>query len=281
MLEEPPPDLLTAESEEWSKAAAEDPLDVLRDPKLLMELSEDPVRLYLKEIGGIELLDSDQEFWLATCLEANRRIDLLLRRHPLARRGSLPAHSIYTALYEELLTSWERLVQDTRRLGHSSPDLVMILNQARNLRYNWDSDQPSYLRSYLDNGLWGTDSLWDGVARNAFAVYVYLYMLPEVILGQLESHIREQGQLPFTGSYSLSSLDEAALGEHLDGFLPSEETLLAELEQIKQRAEEAQTTIIRANLRLVVSVAKRYIGRGSSFLDLIQEGNLGLLRGGL
>jgi RNA polymerase primary sigma factor len=278
LLEEPPPDLLTAEGEEWSKAAAEDPLDVLRDPKLLMELSEDPVRLYLKEIGGIELLDSDQEFWLATRLEANRRIDLLLRRHPLARRGSLPAHSIYTALYEELLTSWERLVQDTRRLGHSSPDLVMILNEARNLRYNWDSDQPSYLRSYLDNGLWGTDSLWDGVARNAFAVFVYLYMLPEATLGQLESHIREQDQLPFTGSYSLSSLDEAALGEHLDEFLPPEETLLAELEQIKQRAEEAQTTIIRANLRLVVSVAKRYIGRGSSFLDLIQEGNLGLLR---
>ena len=278
LLEEPPPDLLTAESEEWSKVAAEDPLEVLRDPKLLIELSEDPVRLYLKEIGGIELLNSDQEFWLATRLEANRRIDLLLRRHPLARRGSLPAHSIYSALYEELLTSWERLVQDTRRLGHNSPDLVMILNGPRNLRYNWDSDQPSYLRSYLDNGLWGTNSLWDGVARNAFAVYVYLYMLPEATLGQLESHIREQGQLPFTGSYSLSSLDEDALGEHLDGFLPSEEILLAELEQIKQRAEEAQTTIIRANLRLVVSVAKRYIGRGSSFLDLIQEGNLGLLR---
>jgi RNA polymerase primary sigma factor len=42
--------------------------------------------------------------------------------------------------------------------------------------------------------------------------------------------------------------------------------------------DEAHHAIIRANLRLVVSVAKRYIGRGSSFLDLIQEGNIGLLR---
>jgi len=43
-------------------------------------------------------------------------------------------------------------------------------------------------------------------------------------------------------------------------------------------AHVAEQEIIRANLRLVVSVAKRYVGRGSSFLDLIQEGNLGLLR---
>ena len=57
-----------------------------------------------------------------------------------------------------------------------------------------------------------------------------------------------------------------------------EDNIQDTVDLIKAKADEAQDAIISANLRLVVSIAKRFVGRGSSFEDLIQEGNIGLLR---
>ncbi|MDQ3385912.1 MAG: RNA polymerase sigma factor RpoD, partial [Actinomycetota bacterium] len=63
-----------------------------------------------------------------------------------------------------------------------------------------------------------------------------------------------------------------------DGSLLRSVADLKELEALVADGEEAQRALIQANLRLVVSIAKRYVGRGMLFLDLIQEGNLGLMR---
>jgi RNA polymerase primary sigma factor len=251
-------------NEEWENLVAEESQDILEDPNFFMEINEDPVRLYLKEIGSIDLLDPDREFWLSAQLEASRRLDLLVRQHPLARKGSSIVRGIYRAIFEDLTTSWERLLEDTRRLSYSQPDLVSILMDARNLRETWEGETPSYLRGYLDNGRWGTDPLWDEVARHAFSAYLYLYVQPESRVKYLQEQIEKHGSLPSERAYMR--------------VLPPDEELDAELNKIRELSEIAHHAIIRANLRLVVSVAKRYIGRGSSFLDLIQEGNIGLLR---
>ncbi len=261
---EPDEDALSREEQELQEIRKEKPTDILEDPKMAIELSDDPVRLYLKEIGGIDLLDPDQEFWLATLMEASRRVDSLTRQHPIVREEDSLPQGIYKALYEELRTAWKRVVEDTNRLGFDLPDLRLILGEAQMLRQTWISDNPSYLHAYLDNGLWGKDPLWDGVARNAFTVFVCLNLMPDSIANYLDEYLTSNEKFPTKRAFL--------------HYLPDDEVLQGEIEDARYRARDAHNAIIRANLRLVVSVAKRYIGRGSTFLDLIQEGNIGLLR---
>ncbi|MFZ5809473.1 MAG: sigma-70 family RNA polymerase sigma factor [Chloroflexota bacterium] len=262
LVEEPDKDLLELETEDLGKLVAEDALDILQDPQLLAELGEDPVRLYLKEIGGIDLLDVDHEFWLATRLDALRRVNILLMDD--RKGGKKSAEAYYHALYDELRTNWKRVKEDTRRLGYALPHLGEMLQEACQLRQGWNLTSPSSIRSYLDNGKWGVDKRWDGIARNVYGVFVHLYMFPTTATAGLAEFIARKEDLPTLGK--------------LKGYPPSEEVFQQEMEEIRQAAADAHHVLIRANLRLVVSVAKRYIGRGSSFLDLIQEGNIGLLR---
>ena len=134
---EPDEKTIIHQAKELDKLAKEEPLDVLENAKVIVELSDDPVRLYLREIGEIDLLDVDRELWLATRLEAPRRIEVLNRGHPLARRssegqdGRSSPRAIYMALFVEMKTAWRRVVEDTRRLGFECPDLPLILSEAQ------------------------------------------------------------------------------------------------------------------------------------------------------
>jgi len=262
--EEPDEQVLSQQLEEWGELVPEDTLEILEDPVLAVELSEDPVRLYLKEIGQIHLLDADSEFRLAARIEADRYIESL-RVQPLRhQRGSSLPRQLFHSICEDLITSWGRLKEDAQRLGYDAPDLSLILSEAQMLRKQWQSDDPSYLRAYLDNGLWGKDALWEGLVRNAFALFLCVYMLPSDTADHLLKYLRKHDNLPPIRFFEHYLKGDTELEEEIDG--------------IRRRADEANQTLIRANLRLVVSIAKRYLGRGISFLDLIQEGNLGLLR---
>ena len=98
-------------------------------------------------------------------------------------------------------------------------------------------------------------------------------------------YLREIGKVPL-----LTAQDEVELAKAIEAGLFAQEMLHGactvfgtgangyELGMIADQGERARQRLIEANLRLVVSIAKRYIGRGMVFLDLIQEGNLGLIR---
>ena len=96
-------------------------------------------------------------------------------------------------------------------------------------------------------------------------------------------YLREIGRVPL-----LTAEDEVELAKSIEAGLFAEEKMARsailsrserfDLELIARDGVRAKQRLIEANLRLVVSIAKRYVGRGMLFLDLIQEGNLGLIR---
>jgi RNA polymerase primary sigma factor len=227
-------------------------------------MGDDPVRLYLKEIGRVDLLEADHELWLAVRMDASRRLNAVLTTDGKENISNSDHEAIYKKLFNDLREAWKQVAIEVKRLKMEPPDMQLVLEEARQLRKSWQGDSPSYIRAWLDNGLWGTDPTWEIVARNAIEAFLALYLMPEEIQENFANRFENGKGLPTKRTIS-RWLDDAPY-------------LLVNAQRITILAAEAQTDLIRANLRLVVSVAKRYMGRGIAFLDLIQEGNIGLLR---
>ncbi len=237
------------------------------------ELSQDPVRLYLKEIGQINLLTAESEFRLSTRNEANTRLDWLKTRELNRDSEQANLNIVFTQILADLRQSFSNLqlfCQNNRAIG--LPDFCLVLAEAQALRAQWKIDEPSYTRSYLEI-YWNENEripdkvraeVINGLIQEVYAFFLASYLLPDDSALYLLEFLQKKGKLP----------TKRTMVKHL----PDTDALMNTCEHIESLSDEATTVLIRANLRLVVSVAKRYIGRGITFLDLIQEGNLGLLR---
>jgi RNA polymerase primary sigma factor len=229
-----------------------------------VDQTSDPVRLYLKEIGRVDLLETHHELWLSARMRAGERLAVLRAGRASKNSRSHPVSTAQTEIFKDLRTAWKRVEEDVKRLGQDLPDFRLILEEARQLRDAWALDTPSYLRAWLDTGLWGSDPAWEELANYALEVFIAFYLMAPPIQQKLSERLREGKGLPSLRTFRR--------------WLPQPADLEADARWIEELSEEAQADLIRANLRLVVSVAKRYMGRGIAFQDLIQEGNIGLLR---
>lgn len=135
----------------------------------------------------------------------------------------------------------------------------------RNSRSNGNGRSDAQVDTYLINRSEMVDSAVGGVADS---VRLYLQEIGETDLLTMQ----EEVWLAKRMDRGLDAVARLESGEFED------ETVKAELMSDRHDGELARQHLIQANLRLVVSVAKKYMGRGLSFLDLIQEGNIGLMK---
>lgn len=229
----------------------------------LIKATDDPVRMYLLEIGQVSLLEHREEVWLSVQRTAGSYLQKVRNR---VEAGEDEA-SVKTvdALLEDLREAWADVQDRCEQLDISPPDLRALVDEAAILQIHVLPDRTSYVRDFLEEHGWTSSKDADrtAMAKRLFDVFRVLYVVPRPVLVEIAETWRDEE--------SLASVE--AMRESI-----SQEDAQARWGEVMARGVDAQQLMAQANLRLVVSVAKNYTGRGISFLDLIQEGNIGLMR---
>jgi RNA polymerase primary sigma factor len=214
------------------------------------EIVDDPIQLYLQDISREELLLAEQEFYLAIVFQANEQMNLYR-----AGESGLNLESILA----DMKTTWAQVEMDAARLSYPAPDVKMVLDEAKHFQQSMEMPNPPYIRTYLDDPRWGSDKHWEDLARDLLRFFKNAYILPEGLIEPLS--------LNWANGTDLQHLESS----------PAE--IKTSIDRVVENADFANQKLVEYNLRLVVSIAKRYNNRGIAMEDLIQEGNMGLLRG--